>query len=140
MFESFNQSVTLDTIYRQAGGGADQVAFRSALMRLRTYSTTQEDYDLLSTRTWDNLTPIERAEFDKVLHLLPTRAAVHEINCCHLVALGKPVLCCKAKHNHSDAKKASDDDADGRALHRLPYRRYYGRRIRSPSPYRQSSE
>lgn len=113
VFESFNQSVTLDTIYRQAGGSADQVAFRSALMRLRTYSTTQEDYDLLSTRTWDNLTPIERAEFDKVLHLLPTRAAVHEINCRHLVALGKPVLCCKAKHNHSDAKKASDDDADG---------------------------
>jgi hypothetical protein len=35
------------------------------------------------------------------------------VNCCHLASLGQPVLGCKAKHNHSEAKKASDDDADG---------------------------
>src|SRR6202044_3953442 len=108
VFESFSQSVTLDKVYRQAGEDAEQVKFRDALMRLRTYSTTQEDYDLLSTRTWDKLTPQERTEFDKVLHLLPTRATVEEVNFRHLAALGKPVLCCKAKHNHSEAKKASD--------------------------------
>jgi DNA replication protein DnaC len=113
VFESFSQSVTLDKVYRQAGEDAEQVKFRDALMRLRTYSTTQEDYDLLSTRTWDKLTPQERTEFDKVLHLLPTRATVEEVNFRHLAALGKPVLRCKAKHNHSEAKKASDDDADG---------------------------
>jgi hypothetical protein len=113
VFESFDQSVTLDKVYRQAGEDADQVKFRDALMRLRTYSTTQADFDLLSTRIWDKLTPQERTEFDKVLHLLPTRAAVHEVNCRHLAAIGQPVLCCKAKHNNSDAKKAGDDDADG---------------------------
>jgi len=48
-----------------------------------------------------------------VLHLLPTQASVNEVNCRHLTALGQPVLRCKAKHNHSEAKKASDDDADG---------------------------
>jgi len=32
---------------------------------------------------------------------------------CHLVALGKPALQCKIKHHHSEAKKASDGDADG---------------------------
>jgi hypothetical protein len=52
-------------------------------------------------------------EFDKVLHLLPPCAAVDEVNCCHLAARDKPMSCCKAKHNHSEAKKASDDDVDG---------------------------
>ena len=34
VFEHFTQSVTLDTVYRQAGNDQDQVAFRDALMRL----------------------------------------------------------------------------------------------------------
>jgi hypothetical protein len=38
---------------------------------------------------------------------------VLEFNCHHLSNTGQPVICCKAKHNHSEAKKASDDDADG---------------------------
>ena len=113
VFESLNQSVTLETVYRQAGQDLEQIKFRDALMRLRTYSTTQEDFDLLSTRTWDNLTPQQRTEFDEVLHLLPTRATVDELNCRHIAALGQPVLRCKAKHNHSEAKKSSDEDADG---------------------------
>ena len=113
VFESFSQSVTLDKVYHQAGEDAEQVKFRDALMRLWTYSTTQEDYDLLSTRIWDKLTPQERTEFNKVLHLLPTCATVEEVNFHHLAALGKPVLQCKIKHHHSEAKKASDDDADG---------------------------
>ena len=113
VFEYFNQSVTLDTVYRQAGDDADQVAFRDALMRLRTYSTTQADYDRLATRFWDVLPPAERLEFENVIHLLPTRDAVLKFNCRHLSNTGQPVICCKAKHNHSEAKKASDDDADG---------------------------
>jgi len=38
---------------------------------------------------------------------------VLEFNCRHLSNTGQPVIRCKAKHNHSEAKKASDDDADG---------------------------
>jgi ATP-dependent DNA helicase PIF1 len=113
VFEHFTQSVTLDTVYRQAGNDHDQVAFRDALLHLRTYSTTQEDYDLLATRFWDVLTPAERLTFEDVIHLLPTRAAVLEFNCRHLSSTGQPVIRYKAKHNHSEAKKASDDDADG---------------------------
>ena len=45
--------------------------------------------------------------------MLPTRDAVLEFNCRHLSSTGQPVIRCKAKHNHSEAKKASDDDADG---------------------------
>ena len=36
-----------------------------------------------------------------------------KFNCCHLSSTGQPVICCKAKHNHSEAKKASDDGAAG---------------------------
>jgi hypothetical protein len=113
VFENFTQSVTLDTIFHQAGEDNVQVAFRDALMHLRTYSTTQADYNLLATRFWDVLTPDERSEFENVTHLLPTRSAVLEFNCHHLSNTGQPVIRCKAKHNHLEAKKASDDDADG---------------------------
>jgi hypothetical protein len=49
-------------------------------MRLRTYSTIEQDYDLFAARFWDVLTPEEKAEFDDVLHLLPTRVSVSEFN------------------------------------------------------------
>jgi ATP-dependent DNA helicase PIF1 len=113
VFESFNQSVTLQTVFRQSGQDEEQVKFREALLRLRTYSTTYEDYTLFSTQFWNNLTPALRAEFVDVLHLLPTRASVLEFNCQKLVASGKPVLRCYAKHNHAEAKKVKSDDADG---------------------------
>ena len=72
VFESFKQSVTLNTVYHQTGQSAEQVTFREALLRLRTYSTTLEDFELFSGRFWDYLTPEQRTEFDDVLHLLPT--------------------------------------------------------------------
>jgi hypothetical protein len=57
VFESFKQSVTLNTIYCQTGQSPEQVAFREALLRLRTYSTTSEDFELFSGHFWDYLTP-----------------------------------------------------------------------------------
>ena len=81
VFESFKQSVTLNPIYHQIGQSPEQVAFREALLRLRTYSTTSEDFELLSGHFWDYLTPDQRTEFDNVLHLLPTRVSVLEFNC-----------------------------------------------------------
>ena len=36
-----------------------------------------------------------------------------EFNCWRLVASAKPVLWCHAKHNHTEAKSAKSDDADG---------------------------
>jgi hypothetical protein len=84
VFESFTQSVTLETVFRQAGENPEQKKFRDALLRLRTYSTTEEDFNLFSARFWDVLSLEERAEFDDIIHLLPTRALVPEFNCCHL--------------------------------------------------------
>jgi len=95
VFKSFQQSITLDTVYRQQGDSPEQVAFRNALLNLWTYSTTQEDYMLFSTRFWDVLSPEQHSEFDNALHLLPTRAAVLELNKHRLGAIGQPVIHCK---------------------------------------------
>ena len=89
------------------------MAFRDALLRLRTYSSNENDYAHFATRFWDNLSPAEHAEFSDTLHLLPTRASVLELNKHKLAASAKPVICCKARHNHPDAKKASEEDAEG---------------------------
>ena len=70
VFESFNQSVTLKTVFHQTGKNAEQVKFREALLRLCTYSTTPEDYALFSTQFWEISTPVLRAEFNDVFHLL----------------------------------------------------------------------
>jgi hypothetical protein len=78
VFESFTQSVTLSRVFCQAGNDQEQEAFRDALLRLHTYSSTEADYNLFQTHFWDNLTPEEHAEFDE--HLLPTCTAVHELN------------------------------------------------------------
>lgn len=79
-FESFTQTVTLGQVFRQQGNDPQQVKFRDALMQLRNYATTDEDFDLFASRMWDNLTPAQHSEFDDVLYLLPTKAAVHELN------------------------------------------------------------
>ena len=80
VFESFQQSITLSCIFCQEGEDPEQIKFQDALLRLRTYSTSSDDYELFSTRFWPNLTPEEHTQFNEVLHLLQTRAAVHECN------------------------------------------------------------
>jgi hypothetical protein len=49
VFESFKHSVALQTVFRQIGENIEQVTFREALLRLHTYSTIPEDYDLFAT-------------------------------------------------------------------------------------------
>jgi ATP-dependent DNA helicase PIF1 len=99
---------SLGTVFHQAGEDPVQVSFR-----LRSYSTNEEDYELFTTHFWDVLTPGQKIEFDDVLHLLPTCVSVLEFSSCYLAATAKLVLCCKAEHNHAEAKKAKADDADG---------------------------
>ncbi|KAG6881306.1 hypothetical protein C0995_002339, partial [Termitomyces sp. Mi166 len=112
-FESFMQSITLSHIFCQEGEDPDQIRFRDALLRLRTYSTLPDDYNLLSTRFWGNITAEERTRFNDALHLLPTRVGVQECNTRRLAGTGQPVVHCQAKHNSQAAKKASEEDADG---------------------------
>ena len=57
VFESFKHSVTLQTVFCQIGENIEQITFREALLRLCTYSTIPEDYDLFATQFWDILPP-----------------------------------------------------------------------------------
>ena len=49
VFESFKHSVTLQTVFHQIGENIEQITFREALLRLHTYFTIPEDYDLFAT-------------------------------------------------------------------------------------------
>jgi ATP-dependent DNA helicase PIF1 len=74
--------------------------------------TNSTDFERFSKCFWDVLPPDEKAEFDDVLHLLPTWLSVLNFNCQRL-ASAKPVLQCHAKHNHKDAKNVKSDEAEG---------------------------
>jgi hypothetical protein len=113
VFESFTQSVELKRVFRQEGESPEQIQFRDALMRLRTYQSTEEDHQFFSTRFWDSLSAAEKAEFEETIQLLPTKEAVKAVNIHSLSKLGKPVVRCPAKHNTTEAKKGSEEDAEG---------------------------
>jgi hypothetical protein len=68
--------------------------------------TNSADFEHFSKCFWDVLPPDKKAEFDDVLHLLPTRLSVLNFNCRRL-ASAQPVLQCHAKHNHKDAKNGN---------------------------------
>ena len=111
---SFNQSVTLQRIFCQQGDDPVSQQFRDLLLRLRTYSITQEDYHLLSTRFSLNVPAEEQNNFKDAIHLFPTREMVDDYNHHYLESTNLPVLRCKARHSGgSRAAKATDDQADG---------------------------
>lgn len=108
-----SQSVTLERIFRQEGESAEQVAFRDALLHLRMYQTTEQDFNLFSTRFMNRLPALEQASFKDALRLIPTKAAVHQHNTHCLAALNSPVVRCPASHNLPAASEGTADDAEG---------------------------
>ena len=96
---SFNQSVTLQRIFRQQGDDPVSQQFRDLLLRLRTYSITQEDYHLLSTRFSLNVPAEEQNNFKDAIHLFPTQEMVDDYNHHYLESTNLPVLHCKARHS-----------------------------------------
>lgn len=114
VYLSFSQSITLQQIFRQQGDDPVSQQFRDLLLRQRTYSITQEDYNLLSTRFSHNLPDEEKRTFHDVIHLFPTRADVENHNHHYLESTHAPVLRCKARHSGGKrAKQATEDQADG---------------------------
>jgi ATP-dependent exoDNAse (exonuclease V) alpha subunit len=114
VYLSFNKSITLQYIFRQQGDDLVSQQFRDLLLRQRTYSITQGDYNLLSTRFFQHLPDEEKRTFHDAIHLFPTRADVENHNHRHLESENVPVLHCKARHSGGKhAKQATDDQADG---------------------------
>ena len=114
LYLSFNKSITLQRIFRQEGDDPVSQQFRGLLLRQRTYSINQEDYNLLLTRFSHNVSNEEKQTFNDAIHLFPTRADVENHNHHYLESMHTPVLCCKARHNGGrHAKQATEDQADG---------------------------
>lgn len=109
----FTQTVTLTTIFRQQGEDPDSIAFRKILQNQRQYAIDDQDFALLQTRMWGNLTNDEKDSFRSVIHLLPTHEDVNAYNALRLAALDMPVARCKAVNIGPGASKASDEDAGG---------------------------
>jgi len=110
VYLSFNQSITLQHIFRQQGDDPVSQHFRNLLLRQQTYSITQEDYNLLSTRFSQNLPDEEKNTFHDVIHVFPTRADVEDHNHHYLESAHIPVLHCKARHSGGrHAKQATED-------------------------------
>jgi hypothetical protein len=50
VYNAFMQSITLSRVFCQEGDNPEQIRFRDALLRLQTYSTNVDDYELFKTR------------------------------------------------------------------------------------------
>ena len=112
-YRSFDKSITLTTVHRQARTDQEQVRFREALKRLRNYNINQTDYELFSSLFWDQLSADEKRRFEGVLHLMPTKDSVEQYSHIRLAQCEEPVLILPAKHNSETARQASDEDAEG---------------------------
>jgi ATP-dependent DNA helicase PIF1 len=112
VYETFQKSITLRHVFRQAGADEQSIRFREALLRLRTYSITQADYELLATRFSSRVSEEERTRFSTALRLFPRRESVSRYNLRALFLLGKPVVRCMARHT-GGAENASEEDAEG---------------------------
>ena len=114
VYLSFNQSVTLQQIFRQQGDDHESQQFRDLLLHQRTYSATEEDYLFLSTRFPERVTEEERHSFHDQIHLFPKIVDVEDHNLRYLESTNLPVLHCKARHSGGKyAREATEDQADG---------------------------
>ena len=96
---------------RQSGQDQDQVRFRELLLRLRDGQVTQQDWELLITRSAANVADTQ--PFENALHLHPLKQSGAEHNALKLRQLGRPVAAIKAIHSGTNASKATTDDAHG---------------------------
>ena len=110
-YQAFDKAVTLTQVMRQSGQDQDQVRFRELLLQLRDSQVTQEDWELLMTRSAANVA--DTRPFENALHLHPLKQSVAEHNALKLRQLGRPVAAIKAIHSGTNASKATTDDAQG---------------------------
>jgi hypothetical protein len=101
---------------RQQGEDEISTKFRLALSELRVSQLSQRSWELLCTRTANQLSPDEVAAFDSALRLYFTTAEVKETNFRKLAAANRPVKKILAHHKGRNAAKATEDEADNLCL------------------------
>ncbi|CAG8983615.1 hypothetical protein HYALB_00004637 [Hymenoscyphus albidus] len=109
---AFDQTVRLVDVMRQQGEDDIAVRFRAALSQLRTATLSQASWELLCTRTANQLSPDEVCGFDDALRLYYTTAEVRETNYNRLAAINQPVKKLTAEHKGRGAPAATEEEAD----------------------------
>jgi hypothetical protein len=97
----------------QRGDDDDTRRLRQVLEHLRNDAISDEDCDILNSRTLQDLPPEQRAAFNDALHICATNALVDNVNLYRLATSDKPVLTLPALHKGPGASKMSEDTADG---------------------------
>ncbi|RXK36573.1 hypothetical protein M231_06114 [Tremella mesenterica] len=119
VYRQFKESIELGQVMRQVGEDTESLGFRATLSHLRSGEVSQQDYDRLATRFWDRLGQLEQEQYATAVNLCSEKARVAEINVGRLVKAGAPVLRVQARHTGVQAKKGTEEKAEGlsRVLH-----------------------
>jgi hypothetical protein len=97
---------------RQGGDNAGSAAFRSALAELRNDTVGELTWRLLLSRCKQNLPANEVANFDNIIRLYGTRAAVGKYNYDRIRDLQRPILPIYAVNTSVGASKATLEQCD----------------------------
>jgi ATP-dependent DNA helicase PIF1 len=112
LYQAFDRTVRLTQVMRQQGEDDISTRFRQALGELRISQLSQQSWQLLCTRTANQLSPDEVTAFDGVLRLYFTTAEVRETNYSRLAAANRPVKRVLARNQGRNAAKATEEEAD----------------------------
>lgn len=112
LYQAFDQTVRLYEVMRQQGEDDTSVRFRAALGELRSATLSPASWELLCTRTANQLSPDEVDGFNDALRLYYTTAEVRETNFARLAATDQPVKKLTAEHRGRNASAASEEEAD----------------------------
>lgn len=109
LYSQFKKVFFLTEIMRQSG--EEQRLFRDTLNRISIGSTTEIDYQLLSTRFFVN--NLNDKSFENAVCIMSKNADIEKFNYDKLESNKQPVALIKAIHNCPEAALASPDEAQG---------------------------
>jgi hypothetical protein len=117
VYQQFREVYRLGIVQRQSGDSDEQRRFRDLLLRLRDGESTEDDWNLLTTRFTnapDVLSSLDHARFSAATCIMPCRRDVDEFNINKLRSLNSPVARINAVHTGgNEARKADSDVAKG---------------------------
>ena len=88
----------------------NQVKFKRLLANIRNANPTEDDWNLLMSRTDANMDGTESNTFSSAIHLFPTNSLVNVHNRSMLKSLGIPIARCVAEHTKNKDFSDADDD------------------------------
>ncbi|KID81041.1 ATP-dependent DNA helicase PIF1 [Metarhizium guizhouense ARSEF 977] len=112
LYRAFDRTIRLIQVMRQQGEDDMSTRFRLALSELRVSQLSRESWQLLCSRTANQLSPTEVMAFDSALRLYFTTEEVRLTNADKLAGTNRPVKKIAARHRGRNAAKATEDEAD----------------------------